>query len=117
MLYLSGVTISYVEVWGSEERIVIYLLGEPEDSDLLWLAVALQRRGEQVEFVLPEELLIGSALTCRIDKTGVVSSLRLRDGREFEVGTPGLVVNGKLKHAGKPLPNIDKVKALIKEEA
>lgn len=30
--------------------------------------------------------------------------------------TPGLVVNGKLKHSGKPLPNIDRVKSLIKEE-
>jgi hypothetical protein len=33
------------------------------------------------------------------------------------MSTPGLVVNGKLKHSGKPLPNIDKVKTLIKEEA
>jgi len=36
---------------------------------------------------------------------------------KYTMSTPGLVVNGKLKHAGKPLPNIDKVKALIKEEA
>ena len=35
----------------------------------------------------------------------------------YTMSTPGLVVNGKLKHAGKPLPNIQKVKALIKEEA
>ena len=35
---------------------------------------------------------------------------------KFTMSTPGLVVNGKLKHSGKPLPNIDKVKALIKEE-
>jgi small redox-active disulfide protein 2 len=35
----------------------------------------------------------------------------------YTMSTPGLVVNGKLKHSGKPLPNIDKVKALIKEEA
>jgi small redox-active disulfide protein 2 len=33
------------------------------------------------------------------------------------LSTPGLVVNGKLKHSGKPLPGIDKVKALIREEA
>jgi small redox-active disulfide protein 2 len=32
------------------------------------------------------------------------------------MSTPGLVVNGKLKHSGKPLPNPDKVKDLIKEE-
>ena len=36
---------------------------------------------------------------------------------KYTMSTPGLVVNGKLKHSGKPLPNIAKVKALIKEEA
>jgi small redox-active disulfide protein 2 len=36
---------------------------------------------------------------------------------KYTMSTPGLVVNGKLKHSGKPLPSIDKVKALIKEEA
>ncbi|SPQ01372.1 Redox-active disulfide protein 2 [Candidatus Sulfobium mesophilum] len=36
---------------------------------------------------------------------------------KYAMSTPGLVVNGKLKHSGKPLPNIEKVKALIKEEA
>ncbi len=35
----------------------------------------------------------------------------------YAMSTPGLVVNGKLKHSGKPLPSIDKVKALLKEEA
>lgn len=30
--------------------------------------------------------------------------------------TPGIIVNGKLKHKGKPLPTPDKVKELIKEE-
>jgi hypothetical protein len=34
----------------------------------------------------------------------------------YTMSTPGLVVNGKLKHSGKPLPNIEKVKTLIKEE-
>ena len=36
---------------------------------------------------------------------------------KYTMSTPGLVVNGKLKHSGKPLPNIEKVKALIREEA
>ena len=36
---------------------------------------------------------------------------------KYTMSTPGLVVNGKLKHSGKPLPSLDKVKALIKEEA
>jgi len=36
---------------------------------------------------------------------------------KYTMSTPGLVVNGKLKHSGKPLPSLDKVKVLIKEEA
>lgn len=35
---------------------------------------------------------------------------------KYVMSTPGLVVNGKVKHAGKPLPSLDKVKALIQEE-
>ena len=33
------------------------------------------------------------------------------------LSTPGLIVNGKVKHTGKPLPSLDKVKELIKGEA
>lgn len=36
---------------------------------------------------------------------------------EYTMTTPGLVVNGKLKYSGKPLPDTKKVKALIREEA
>jgi len=35
---------------------------------------------------------------------------------KYTMSTPGLVVNGKVKHRGKPLPNLNKVKALITEE-
>lgn len=35
---------------------------------------------------------------------------------KYTMSTPGLVVNGKLKHSGKPLPDSDKVKELIKAE-
>lgn len=35
---------------------------------------------------------------------------------KYVMSTPGLVVNGKVKHSGKPLPSQDKVKALIQEE-
>lgn len=35
---------------------------------------------------------------------------------KYTMSTPGLVVNGKLKHKGKPLPDLEKVKSLIKEE-
>ena len=33
------------------------------------------------------------------------------------LSTPGLIVNGKIKHSGKPLPTLEKVKELIKERA
>ena len=41
----------------------------------------------------------------------------LRDIMKYTMSTPGLVVNGKLKHSGNPLPSLDKVKELIKSEA
>ena len=36
---------------------------------------------------------------------------------KYTMSTPGLVINGKLRHSGKPLPDIDKVKELIRQEA
>jgi hypothetical protein len=33
------------------------------------------------------------------------------------LSTPGLIVNGKVKHSGKPLPNLEKVRELIKGES
>jgi len=36
---------------------------------------------------------------------------------KYTMSTPGLVVNGKLKHAGKPLPSLEKMKELLKAEA
>ena len=33
------------------------------------------------------------------------------------LSTPGLIINGKIKHSGKPLPSLEKVKDLIKGEA
>lgn len=90
---------------------MIYLLGEPEDNDLLWLAVMLQRRGMQVEFVLPEDLLLGSALTCRIDNSGAASSLRLHDGREINADMAGLVINrlADLPSIGGAISPADKI--------
>jgi small redox-active disulfide protein 2 len=41
----------------------------------------------------------------------------IRDIMKYTMSTPGLVVNGKLKHSGNPLPSLDKVKELIKSEA
>lgn len=33
------------------------------------------------------------------------------------LSTPGLIINGKIKHSGKPLPSLDKVKEIIQSEA
>jgi len=32
------------------------------------------------------------------------------------LSTPGLVINGKMKHTGKPLPSLEKLMELIREE-
>ena len=32
------------------------------------------------------------------------------------LSTPGLIVNGKIRHSGKPLPSLDKMKELIKAD-
>ena len=36
---------------------------------------------------------------------------------KYTMSTPGIVINGKLKYSGKPLPTVDKVKELLQEEA
>lgn len=71
----------------------VYVLADADDDEALWLAAALLRRGQPVEFVLPEELVHGSRLTCWITTDGAVSALELRDGRTIGVRTPSLVVN------------------------
>jgi hypothetical protein len=40
----------------------------------------------------------------------------IREIMKYTMSTPGLLINGKLKCSGKPLPSIEKVKALIREE-
>ena len=40
----------------------------------------------------------------------------IREIMQYTMSTPALVVNGKLKHSGKPLPTLDKVKELIRAE-
>ena len=35
--------------------------------------------------------------------------------RKYVMMTPGLVINEKVAHQGKPLPNVGKVKALIQK--
>jgi len=40
----------------------------------------------------------------------------IREMMKYTISTPALVVNGKLKHSGKPLPSLEKVKELIRQE-
>ena len=40
----------------------------------------------------------------------------IREIMKYTMSTPGLVINGKLKHSGKPLPSLEKVKGLLKAE-
>jgi small redox-active disulfide protein 2 len=53
-----------------------------------------------------------------VNELGIEANIeKLTDIREimkYTMSTPGLVINGKLKHAGKPLPTLDKVKEMIK---
>ena len=62
-----------------------------------------------------EEMAIAAAkelgIEARIEKISDFQEIM-----KYTMSTPGLVVNGKLKCSGKPLPGIEKVKALIKEE-
>ena len=40
----------------------------------------------------------------------------IKEIMKYTMSTPALVINGKLKHSGKPLPNLEKVKELINQE-
>jgi small redox-active disulfide protein 2 len=40
----------------------------------------------------------------------------IKEIMKYTMSTPGLVVNGKLKHSGKPIPSLEKVKELISSE-
>jgi hypothetical protein len=50
-------------------------------------------------------------IDARIEKISEIQEIM-----KYTMSTPGLVVNNRLKHSGKPLPSLEKVKALIKEE-
>jgi small redox-active disulfide protein 2 len=44
----------------------------------------------------------------------VVAITDMEEIRKYTLTSPGLLVNGKLAHAGKPLPTLEKLKELIK---
>jgi small redox-active disulfide protein 2 len=50
-------------------------------------------------------------IEAKIDKVSGIKEIM-----KFTISTPALVINGKLKHVGKPLPTLDKVKELIGAE-
>jgi len=50
-------------------------------------------------------------LDVTIDKVSDIQEIM-----KYTMTTPGFVVKGKLKHAGMPLPSLEKVKEIIKEE-
>ena len=64
-----------------------------------------------------EEMAKAAVKELGIDATVVKITDIMEIAKQGILSTPGLVVNGKIKHSGKPLPNLDKVKELIKGEA
>jgi small redox-active disulfide protein 2 len=68
----------------------------------------------------PNCLMMEELAKKAVKELGIESKIdKLTDIREimkYTMSTPGLVINGKLKHAGKPLPSLDKVKELIRAE-
>ncbi len=51
-------------------------------------------------------------IDARVEKVSEIQEIM-----KYTMSTPGLVVNGKLKHSGKPLPDINKVKSILQESA
>ena len=39
----------------------------------------------------------------------------IKEIMQYTMSTPALVIDGKLKHSGKPLPSLEKVKELIQQ--
>jgi small redox-active disulfide protein 2 len=62
-----------------------------------------------------EELATRAARELGIDAK-VEKIVEIREIMKYTMSTPGLVVNGKLKCSGMPMPSPDKVKELIRSE-
>jgi len=62
-----------------------------------------------------EELTKAAVKELGIDAT-VEKVSDIAEIMKHTMSTPGLVVKGKLKHAGKPLPDLNRIKDLIGEE-
>ena len=64
-----------------------------------------------------EELAKTAVKELGIDATVAKISDIAEIARHGILSTPGLIVNGKIKHSGKPLPSLDMVKEFLKAEA
>jgi hypothetical protein len=64
-----------------------------------------------------EEMAKAAVKELGIDATVVKITDMVEIAKQGILSTPGLIINGKMKHSGKPLPSLDKVKELIKSEA
>lgn len=53
-----------------------------------------------------------------VEELGLTADIKkvedIKEIMKFTMNTPALVVNGKLVHSGKPLPDVEMVKKLIK---
>jgi small redox-active disulfide protein 2 len=52
-------------------------------------------------------------LDAKVEKISDIGEI----ARHGILSTPGLIVNGKVKYSGKPLPSLEKMKELIRGEA
>ena len=64
-----------------------------------------------------EEMAKAAVKELGIDATVVKITDMVEIAKQGILSTPGLIINGKMKHSSKPLPSLDKVKELIKSEA
>ncbi len=62
------------------------------------------------------EALVKNAVKELALEVNIVKVSDIQEIMKYTMTTPGFVVNGKLKHAGMPLPSIHKFKEMIKEE-
>ncbi|HEX9861394.1 MAG TPA: thioredoxin family protein [Nitrospirota bacterium] len=62
-----------------------------------------------------KEMILGAVSVLGLD-VKVVHVSDIVEIMKYVNATPGLVVNGKVKHSGNPLPSRDKVVELIREE-
>jgi small redox-active disulfide protein 2 len=57
-----------------------------------------------------EQALVDLGMQAEIEKvTDMIEIMK------HTMSTPGLIVNGTLKHSGKPLPSVEKIKSLLIE--